>query len=136
MLVRVVGKGNRERVMPLPGGLLLRLREFWVTHRNADWLFPGAGGDKPFDPKSFGHAFRSARERVGLGPDVTPHALRHSYATHLLESGVSASTVQLLLGHASRRSTQIYTHLTEGGREELRGRCDLLFGGLFGGGAE
>jgi len=135
MVVRAVGKGNRERAVPLPGALLVRLRGFWLTHRNAKWLFPGANGEKPFNPKSFYEAFRSARDRAGLGSDVTPHTLRHSYATHLLENGVSAGTVQILLGHSSRRSTQIYTHLTEAGREELRGRCDRLFGEPFSEGA-
>jgi len=136
MLVRVVGKGNRERAVPLPGELLLRLREFWLTHRNPDWLFPGRGGDKPFDPKSFSEAFRKARDRVGLGQDVTPHTLRHSYATQLLESGVSSGTLQILMGHASYRSTQIYTHLTEAGSEDMRGKCNHLFGDLFGEGGK
>ena len=136
MLVRVVGKGNRERALPLPGRLLLHLREFWLTHRNADWLFPGASGEKPFNPKSFSEGFTKARERVGLGQYVTPHTLRHSYATQLLESGVSMSTVQILLGHSSFRTTQIYAHLTEAGHKDLRGRCDHLFGDLFGEGAE
>ncbi len=136
MLVRVVGKGNRERAVPLPAELLLRLREFWLTHRNADWLFPGRDGDKPFDATSFGAAFRKARDRASLGQDVTPHTLRHSYATQLLESGVSAGTLQILMGHASYRSTQVYTHLTEAGREDLRSKCDHLFGDLFGEGTK
>lgn len=135
MVVRVVGKGNRERAVPLPGVLLARLREFCSIHRSPDWLFPGKGREGHICPKSFGYAFRSARERLGLGPEVTSHCLRHSYATQLLESGVSPLTVQVLLGHANLRSTQIYTHLTEAGREELRGRCDDLFGRLLGGGA-
>jgi len=136
MLVRVVGKGNRERVVPLPEGLLIRLRDFWLTHRNRDWLFPGRGGERHIDAKSLGKAFRSARARAGLEAAITPHCMRHSYATHLLESGVGVGTVQILLGHASLRSTLLYTHMTEALRANLHEKCGDLFGNLFGEGAQ
>mgnify|MGYP001813555145 CR=1 FL=1 len=136
MLVRVVGKGNRERVVPLPEGLLVRLRDFWMTHRNRDWLFPGRSGERHIDAKSFGKAFRSARARAGLGPDITPHCMRHSYATQLMENGLGVGTVQILMGHASLRSTLIYTHMTEALRANLQEKCGELFGDLFSEGAE
>lgn len=133
MLVRVVGKRGRERVVPLPEELLLRLREFWQTHRNREWMFPGLRGTRPIDQNCLRGAFGSARERAGLGAEVTPHCLRHSYATHLLEGGVAVSTVQVLLGHSSLRSTLLYTHTTEALREPLRKSCAELFGGLLAG---
>jgi site-specific recombinase XerD len=134
MLVRVVGKRNRERVVPLPGALLVRLRDYWLTHRNRQWLFPGLHGKSHIGRKCLGRAFRSARSRAGLGAEVTPHCLRHSYATHLLEAGVGVGTVQILLGHASLRSTLLYTHMTEAMREQLRSKCNEIFGEALPGG--
>jgi len=128
MLVRVVGKRNRERVVPLPKTLLVRLRDYWLTHRNRQWLFPKRDGRGPIDRKSLRRAFGSGRSRAGLGAEVTPHCLRHSYATHLLESGVGVGTVQVLLGHASLRSTLLYTHMTEAMREQLHNKCNEIFG--------
>jgi site-specific recombinase XerD len=134
MLVRVVGKRNRERVVPLPGALLVRLREYWLTHRNRQWLFPAMHGGGHISPKGLGEAFRIARARAGLGDEVTPHCLRHSYATHLLERGVGVGTVQIVLGHASLRSTLVYTHMTEALREQLHGKCAEIFEGALAGG--
>lgn len=134
MLVRVVGKRNRERAVPLPEALLLRLRDYWLTHRNRQWLFPRRDGLGPIDRKSLRRAFQSGRSRAGLGVGVTPHCLRHSYATHLLEGGVGVGTVQILLGHASLRSTLLYTHMTEALREQLHGKCNEIFGQALSGG--
>lgn len=134
MLVRVVGKRNRERVVPLPETLLVRLRDYWLTHRNRQWLFPKRHGQGPIDRKALRRAFQSARSRAGLGAEVTPHCLRHSYATHLLEAGVGVGTVQILLGHASLRSTLLYTHMTEAMREQLHSKCNEIFGEALPGG--
>ena len=134
MLVRVVGKRNRERVVPLPGALLVRLRDYWMMHRSRQWLFPASQGSGHIDRKQLGRAFRSARSRAGLGAEITPHCLRHSYATHLLESGVGVGTVQILLGHASLRSTLLYTHMTEAMRRQLHDKCNEIFGEALPGG--
>jgi site-specific recombinase XerD len=134
MLVRVVGKRNRERVVPLPEALLVRLRDYWLTHRSRQWLFPARRGGGHIDRKCLGRAFRSARERAKLGAGITPHCLRHSYATHLLEGGVGVGTVQILLGHSSLRSTLLYTHMTEALRQQLHGKCNEIFGGALSGG--
>jgi site-specific recombinase XerD len=74
--------------------------------------------------------FSAAAREAGLRPKPTPHTLRHSYATRLLENGVDTRVVQILLGHASIKSTAIYTHLTEPTRERLRGILDILMAGL------
>jgi site-specific recombinase XerD len=72
-------------------------------------------------------AFRKAREQLGFDKDFTSHVLRHSFATRLLEQGVQTETIQMLLGHASARSTRIYLHLTEPLQDDIRKKLDLSF---------
>jgi site-specific recombinase XerD len=106
------------------------MREFWKTHRHPQWLFPSRRGDGPLCKKSAGRAFVRARERARLDARFTPHVLRHSYATRLLERGTPLTVVQTLLGHASVRSTQRYLHLTDPLRRDVKGTVDRLFAGL------
>jgi len=129
-LLRVIGKGNKERLVPLPQPLLLQLRELWKTHRHPRWLFPNRRGTGPLAAQNLRHAFRAAARAAGLPPSLVPHALRHSYATELLHHGVELRIVQILLGHASLKSTTIYTHLTEPGRQRLHTLLDRLMAGL------
>jgi len=138
MMVRVIGKGNKERILPLPQTLLAALRSFWRTHRHPRWLFPNRNGTAPLCKKSLRRAFNKARDSLGINKSVTPHSLRHGFATHLLENGVDIRVVQMLLGHASLRSTEIYTHLTEPLCDDLRHRLNRMFSDLFpeGGGHE
>ncbi len=131
MVVRVVGKRNKERILPLPETLLLALRRFWLTHQNPKWLFPNQKGTAPLDQRSLRKAFKQARDSLGLSQDLTPHSLRHGFATHLLENGVDIRIVQMLLGHASLSTTQIYTHLTKPMQKTLRHQLDGMFTGLF-----
>jgi site-specific recombinase XerD len=127
MVVRLVGKRNRERIIPLPESLLLALRAFWRTHGNPVWIFPNRLGHTPITRQALYAAFWDARQRAGLGKQITIQCLRHSFATRLLEKGVDVRTVQMLLGHASIQSTQIYTHLTTAMRGDLQQRLDGLF---------
>jgi integrase/recombinase XerD len=138
MMVRVIGKGNKERILPLPQTLLEALRSFWRTHRHPRWLFPNRNGTAPLCKRSLRHAFNKARDSLGINKNVTPHSLRHGFATHLLENGVDIRIVQMLLGHASLSSTEIYTHLTKPLRDDLRHRLNSMFSDLFteGGGHE
>ena len=129
-LLRIVGKGDKERAVGLPESLLEPMREFWKTHRHSEWLFPSATGLRPFATKMAGQAFRKAREIAGLDIRFTPHVLRHSYATRLIEQGTPLPVVQTLLGHASIRSTQRYTHLTDPLRRDVQATVDRLFAGL------
>jgi site-specific recombinase XerD len=131
MLVRVIGKRNKERVVPLPQTLLVALRRFWLTHRHRRLLFPNSRGTAPLCVKSLRHAFKQARDTLGIPKNIKPHSLRHGFATHLLENGVDIRIVQILLGHASLRSTEIYTHLTKPMCENLRNQLDRMFAGLF-----
>lgn len=112
-------KGRKDRRVPLPQLLLQALREFWVTHRNPIWLFPKrdrfgflAEATSPMSRSGISAAFRQAREQSDLRKSVTIHTLRHSWATHLLEAGVSLHVVQNWLGHTSLKTTSHYLHLT------------------------
>jgi len=117
MLVHVrQGKRARDRDLPLSPVLLETLREYWCWMKPKTYLFPGTvnsrRADKPIAPKGVWTACREAAERAGLNKRVSPHTLRHSYATHLLEAGADLRTIQLLLGHSTLNHTTIYLHLS------------------------
>lgn len=131
MILRVIGKRNKERCVPLPASLLDPLRTHWATHRNRDWLFPARHGRGPMACKTLQLTFRRVGDTIGLDPALTTHSLRHAYATRLLEAGVDLRMVQVLLGHGSIRSTQIYTHLTDPMRAKLHECVDTLFNRLL-----
>lgn len=107
----VIGKYNRQRLVPIAPTTLQSLRDLWKTHRHKQYLFPNRYGKTHVSDCSVRVAFKHGCVAVGI-KDVTPHVFRHSFATRLLENGVDTRIVQMLLGHASIRSTQIYTHLT------------------------
>jgi integrase/recombinase XerD len=129
-LVRVVGKGNKERRVPLPQPVLDELRRLWKTHRNPRWLCPKRYGKGPACRDSLWRTFQAAAREAGVTKRLTPHSLRHGYATRLLENGVDTRVVQILLGHAGIATTAIYTHLTEPTRSSLKGILDKLMTGL------
>jgi integrase/recombinase XerD len=129
-LLRITGKGNKQRLVPLPQSLLDDLRTLWLTHRNPRWLFPRRDGTGPICRIVLGQTFRSACAKAGIKLAATSHSLRHSYATRLLENGVDTRVVQILLGHANIATTAIYTHLTEPTSVALRGILDRLTVGL------
>ena len=118
----VRGKGNKGRYVPLPAALVAQLRAYWCTHRSATWLFPAPtrhgtahsvrnnGGH--VNRSSLQSAFCRALRKAGIHKRAHVHSLRHSYATHLLESGVNLRLIQNYLGHNSPGTTAIYTHLT------------------------
>ena len=128
--LRVIGKGGKERLVPVPGPVLIALRGLWKAHRNPRWLCPSRSGAGPIPRLSLGHAFKAAAQEAGIKRRVSPHTLRHSYATRLLESGVDTRIVQVLLGHASIKTTAGYTHLTEAARAPLKAILDRLMSGL------
>lgn len=131
MVLRIIGKGNKERLVPLPQPIYQDLRLLWTTHRNPKWIFPNKAGTKPVCSCVLFRSFSMAVAEMGFTDrHVTPHVLRHSYATRLLEQGVDTRVVQVLLGHASITSTAIYTHLTEPTRASLRAVLDKIMTGL------
>jgi integrase/recombinase XerD len=132
------GKGAKDRYIPLPARTLTLLRHQWRTHRNPLWLFP-AGTRARMDPHtatmpisntSVRRAFQQARLAAGVTKQACVHTLRHSWATHLLESGVNLRIIQLWLGHRSPTTTAIYTHLTQKAEELASGVLDTLAAGM------
>ena len=105
------GKGAKDRTVMLSAALLAILRSYWRLTRPNDWLFPGRGPDKPIDVQVLHAACRSAAKAAGLTKKVSVHTLRHSFATHLLESGTDIRIIQVLLGHANLSTTARYTHV-------------------------
>jgi integrase/recombinase XerD len=113
------GKGRKDRDVMLSPRLLNELRDYWrrTSPSPTTYLFPGKGphpnGAVPLQGKSVFNAVQQAAQRAGLGKRVHPHTLRHSFATHLLETGADLHTIQLLLGHADLKTTSRYLHLSE-----------------------
>jgi len=106
-------KGNKDRYVPLADNLLAGLRAYFKIARPPEpFLFPGSKPGRPISPDAVRDAFHKAKEKAGVTKRVTPHVLRHSFATHLLETGTDIRTIQALLGHASLRSTVRYTHIS------------------------
>jgi site-specific recombinase XerD len=110
------GKGGRDRDVLLSPKLLETLREYWRWMKPKTFLFPGMinnwRADVPIDTKVVWEAVRQARTRAGIQKRVTPHTLRHSFATHMLEAGADLRTIQVLLGHAKLADTTVYLHLS------------------------
>jgi len=114
------GKGAKDRYVPLPQSGLEMLRRYWATHRHPVWLFPTptaktecpALATKPIGARGVQKAFRAALRKSGIQKPATVHTLRHSFATHLLETGVSLHVLQSYLGHNDIRTTMVYAHLT------------------------
>ncbi len=110
------GKGNRDRDVPLTPKLLKTLREYWRWMKPKTYLFPGMvhnwRADKPITPKCVWLAVQDAAKRAGIKKRVSPHTLRHSWATHLLENGADLRAIQMLLGHVDLETTAVYLHLS------------------------
>jgi site-specific recombinase XerD len=131
MLIHIrQGKGGRDRFVPLSATLLMTLRAYYRWMRPKTWLFPGTvdgwRADKPITPKVLWEACVVAARRAGLRKRCFPHLVRHSYATHLLESGADLRTIQLLLGHANVRHTVLYLHLSQRHLQAVANPLDAL----------
>jgi integrase/recombinase XerD len=127
MLIQVrQGKGRKDRQVMLSPVLLRTLREYARWHRPVLWLFPGASPDQPLRVGSVQKICKGAALRAGIGKKVTPHTLRHCFATHMLESGSDLRLIQTLLGHGSVRTTQLYTHVATPRIQASRSPLDLL----------
>ncbi|HET7496762.1 MAG TPA: tyrosine-type recombinase/integrase [Candidatus Eisenbacteria bacterium] len=125
MLIRVLGKGSRERVVPVGQRALAALRRFWALAggepRPGDPLLRGRSGG--VSARTLERDVQSLLARLGPNAATHPHALRHSFATHLLDAGANLRAVQELLGHQNLRTTQIYTHVTRRRLKEAYARA-------------
>ena len=118
MLIHIrQGKGGRDRDVPLSPKLLETLRDYWRWMKPKTYLFPGTvnnwRADVPITTKMPWEACREAAQRAGITKHVSPHTLRHCFATHLLEAGADLRTIQVLLGHAKLEHTAVYLHLSQ-----------------------
>lgn len=134
------GKGAKDRYVPLPTSTLEMLRQYWATHRHSRLLFPADGracriiakqgkstAQAAMSPKAVQGAIKLITTQIDFGKKVSLHTLRHSYATHLLEAGVSLKAIQKYMGHSSLQTTMIYLHLTETAEADSRKVVEQMF---------
>ncbi len=126
-VLRIVGKGDRERLIPLGDESQRWLRDFIngprmeiLLERQTDYLFPTRRGDR-MTRQAFWHIIKRYAEKAGIRRKLSPHSLRHAFATHLLNRGADLRVVQLLLGHSDLSTTQIYTHVARERLKDLHG---------------
>jgi site-specific recombinase XerD len=129
MVVRVrQGKGRKDRYVPLSPKLLGLLRQYWKAFRPKCCLFEGQIPGQPIHRGTVAKWFRTICQRAGLSKTVTPHTLRHTFATHLLEAGTDLRTIQILLGHRSLNTTAVYLHVAANAPQLTKSCADLLEG--------
>ncbi|HUK01818.1 MAG TPA: site-specific tyrosine recombinase XerD [Steroidobacteraceae bacterium] len=124
-VIRILGKGNRERLIPLGEEAVKWLSEFGrgprgeiLLERQTEYLFPTRRGDR-MTRQAFWHIIKRYARKAGVSKDLSPHTLRHAFATHLLNHGADLRVVQMLLGHSDLSTTQIYTHVARERMKEL-----------------
>ncbi|MFO7306355.1 MAG: site-specific tyrosine recombinase XerD [Gammaproteobacteria bacterium] len=127
-VLRIVGKGDRERLIPLGEEAVEWLQKFMsgprleiLLERQTDYLFPTRRGDR-MTRQAFWHIIKRYAQKAGVKKDLSPHTLRHAFATHLLNHGADLRVVQMLLGHSDLSTTQIYTHVARERMKELHAR--------------
>ena len=120
------GKGRKDRYVPLSEMLLDILRSYWKIVQPQEWLFPGQKQGHYLSGRTLRRALQEAAITAGIRKHVTLHTLRHSFATHLLESGTDIRTIQKLLGHKKLETTVIYTHVTDMQIQSTTSPLDLI----------
>lgn len=119
-------KGKKDRIVPIGEKLLALMRTYYKTNRTKVYLFEGQKPGEPYSERSLQLVLKAAVEKVNIKKPVTLHWLRHSYATHLLESGTDLRYIQELLGHNSSRTTEIYTHVSTRNLQQIQSPFDSL----------
>lgn len=120
------GKGKKDRMVPLSHKILEMLRIYFKLYRPINWLFEGQVAGERYSEKSLESVLKQAIKKARIDKPVTLHWLRHSYATHLLESGTDLRYIQELLGHKSSKTTEIYTHVSTRSLQQIRSPFDDL----------
>ncbi|HAM98827.1 MAG TPA: recombinase XerD [Marinilabiliales bacterium] len=118
-------KGKKDRHTTLSESLLVLLREYYKKEKPSYWLFEGSDGGK-YTASSIQKIFRQAQQAAGANPWATPHTLRHSFATHALEYGENLRNIQVMLGHESSKTTEVYTHVIAVNNKKMRNPLDIL----------
>ena len=119
-------KGKKDRIAPLSPKILAMLREYYIAYRPKIWVFEGQVAGEQYSEKSLQSVLKQALQKTGITKPVTLHWLRHSYATHLLESGTDLRYIQELLGHSSSKTTEIYTHVSTKSIQQIKSPFDDL----------
>ncbi|GAB3018525.1 hypothetical protein GCM10027051_24690 [Niabella terrae] len=125
MLLIRQSKENKDRLVNLPDKLLVLLREYYIAFKPSDFLFEGAKS-RQYSERSVQLILKAAMKKAGVTSKGSVHTLRHSYATHLIKSGVDIRMVQELLGHNDIRTTMIYTHITDVDKKSTPSPLDFL----------
>lgn len=126
MQVRVVqSKGKKDRYTLLSKTMVGILRRYYKKYKPREWLFEGING-KPYSDSSIQHILKEAAAKAGITKKISVHTLRHSFATHLLENGTDLRYIQSILGHESSSTTEIYTHVTTKGFDQVQNPLDRL----------
>ncbi|HET9982920.1 MAG TPA: tyrosine-type recombinase/integrase [Longimicrobiales bacterium] len=120
------GKGRKDRYTLLSDVAWTSVQHYVAAFRPTNWLFPGASEARPLNTRTIQKVVAAARNRAGIQKRLTPHTLRHTFATQLLESGTDVRYIQELLGHASPKTTQIYTHVAQRDLARIRSPLDTL----------
>ena len=127
MVIRVEqGKGRKDRYVMLSPQLLELLRAWWKAARPQGWLFPGQNRVSPLSTRQFNRACHAAAQTAEIDKPVTPHTLRHSFATHLLEQNIDIRVIQVLLGHSKLETTALYTQVATRTIREVMSPLDQL----------
>ncbi len=119
-------KGKKDRIVPLSPKILEMLREYYTLYKPTTYLFEGLISGQPYDSRSLQQVLKQALQKTGITKPATLHWLRHSFATHLLESGTDLRYIQELLGHNSSKTTEIYTHVSTKSIQQIKSPFDDL----------
>ena len=119
-------KGKKDRIAPLSPKILEMLREYYIGYKPKTWLFEGQNNNTKYDERSLSNVLKQALTKSRISKPVSLHWLRHSYATHLLESGTDLRYIQELLGHSSSKTTEIYTHVSTKSLQQIKSPFDDL----------
>ena len=126
MLIKIYqSKGSKDRHTLLSEKLLLLLRDYYKFYKPKHWLFEGQGGG-PYSATSIANIFKKALNEARINKHATPHTLRHSFATHLLEQGINLRYIQEILGHSCIKTTEIYTHVCSAQLTKIKNPLDNL----------
>lgn len=126
LLIIKQAKGRKDRITPISEKTIVMLREYYKMYKPKVWLFEGQNTGDQYSEKSLQNVLKQALEKAKIKKPVTLHWLRHSYATHLLETGTDIRYIQELLGHKSSKTTEIYTHVSTNSLQKIKSPFDDL----------